>query len=119
MLRGAMWSALEVSPSSALFLAALVVGCSGSSPDTPNQDGGDATADGGGVEAGATGPDDASASADGAITGHGALVAAGVTARSTNFRIVASLGDSPGLNLTSASPRYRLRGAVVGVSQQP
>lgn len=78
--------------------------------------------DGGGGDAGGD------AARDGAVDGGdagplgfgkpgGALVSGGTVCASPKYRMVVSLGQGPGGNASSASPKYRLKGGVAGATQ--
>jgi hypothetical protein len=46
-----------------------------------------------------------------------ALVSGGTVCASPKYRMIVSLGQGPGGNDSSASPKYRLKGGVVGATQ--
>ncbi len=46
-----------------------------------------------------------------------AIVGAGSFAKSTNYQLVTSVGDSPGGNIVSSSTNYKLKGGVIGTTQ--
>jgi hypothetical protein len=47
------------------------------------------------------------------------LVSAGTVCTSPKYRMIVSLGQGPGGSDSSASPKYRLKGGVVGATQTP
>jgi hypothetical protein len=90
----------------------------------------DATLDGGRRDAGDAG-DTGDGSVDGGVLDAGdaaaeagdlgrpgvALVSGGTVCTSPKYRMVVSLGQGPGGNAVSASPKYRFAGGVVGATQ--
>ncbi len=48
-----------------------------------------------------------------------ALSAGGTVCKSTNYKMIVTLGQSPGGNGTGKSTNYQLRGGVIGASQAP
>jgi len=91
---------------------------------TVGHDGGDAgVRDAGGDGAADGGVDGAVDGGDGGVNplGHAgaALVSGGTVCSSPKYRMVVSLGQSPGGNDAIASPKYRLKGGVAGATQAP
>lgn len=46
-----------------------------------------------------------------------ALTGGGTVSASANFKVFAAVGESPGGNITAASPQYKMQSGVIGATQ--
>jgi hypothetical protein len=114
----------------------LAIGCGGDDTVVPMDDGGADDADGADATAldgnlSDANSEDGDAAVDVVLDGAAdtgplaegksgvSLVSAGTTCTSPRYRMVVSLGQGPGGNVTSNSAGYQLRGGVVGATQKP